>query len=260
MKKFTGIFVFGLCAALLLTFGGCADDQVFEQGDYTADPSVTGLVLNVQDREIEIVESDGTQILLTYYESQKEYYDFSVADGVLTVTYVTDKGWTDYIGSKPDAQYRRIRIEIPAGLLTDLDVSTTNEKISLNGVSASGSITLSSNGGDLDLETVAAGENLNLTAKNGSISLQGVSASGTMALNSDGGDLNLDAVDAGEGLNLTAKNGNISGSVLGGWDDFAITCEVKKGDTNLPEQKPGGEKFLNVSCNNGDVDLELVQA
>ena len=220
MKKFTGIFVFGLCAALLLTFGGCADDQVFEQGDYTADSSVTGLVLNAQDREIEIVKSEGSQILLTYYESQQEYYDFSVADGVLTVTYVTDKGWTDYIGSKPDAQYRKIRIEIPADLLTDLDVSTTNEKISL----------------------------------------QGVSASGTMALNSDGGDLNLDAVDAGEGLNLTAKNGNISGSVLGGWDDFAITCEVKKGDTNLPEQKPGGEKFLNVSCNNGDVDLELVQA
>ena len=61
----------------------------------------------------------------------------------------------------------------------------------------------------------------------------------------------------GSGLSLTAKNGNISGTVAGSYDDFAIQTEIKKGDSNLPGDEASGSKALNVSCNNGDVTLNL---
>lgn len=38
---------------------------------------------------------------------------------------------------------------------------------------------------------------------------------------------------------------------------FAIQSEVKKGKSNLPDNKDGGEKTLNVSSNNGDVTIEF---
>ena len=53
------------------------------------------------------------------------------------------------------------------------------------------------------------------------------------------------------------KNGNISGTIAGGYDDFAIISEIKKGESNLPGNKDNGEKTLNVSCNNGDVDIQF---
>ena len=59
-------------------------------------------------------------------------------------------------------------------------------------------------------------------------------------------------------LTLTAKNGDISGTVIGSYDDFAIQSEIKKGDSNLPDNKDSGDKTLKVSSNNGDVNIEFV--
>lgn len=59
-------------------------------------------------------------------------------------------------------------------------------------------------------------------------------------------------------LFLTVKNGDIKGTVTGSCDDFSISSEIKKGESNLPDHKDGGEKTLNVSGNNGDVNIEFV--
>ena len=34
----------------------------------------------------------------------------------------------------------------------------------------------------------------------------------------------------------------------------------KKGDSNLPDSKDGGEKELNVFANNGDINVEFVNS
>ena len=129
-----------------------------------------------------------------------------------------DKDWTDYIGAKPAAEYRRLTVAVPAGVLGQLAVATTNGDITASGVSVSGAVTLSSNGGNVVCERT----------------------------------------DAGTSIALTAKNGDVTGTIAGGWDDFAITCSIKKGESNLPEEKPGGAKSLRVDCNNGDVALSFV--
>ncbi len=58
---------------------------------------------------------------------------------------------------------------------------------------------------------------------------------------------------------MTAKNGNIAGTIIGGWDDFSISCNIKKGDCNLPASKEGGEKLFTASCNNGNINIEFVK-
>ena len=145
-------------------------------------------------------------------------YSESEKEGELTMTLVLDKQWTDFIGTKPAIEDRTIRLYLPDGLLSSLKVTTTNEEIVLSPLSVAGSVALDSNGGDVRFERV----------------LVGTEAS------------------------FAAKNGNIAGSLVGGWDDFAISCTVKKGESNLPESKPGGEKSLAVDCNNGDIAIEFV--
>lgn len=219
MKKIISLV---LCLALSsFILAGCAKrDEAFEERAYTPDVPVNAINLDVRDREIEVSLSDDEQVHIVYYDSGKEYYNISVSDeNVLTMTSASDKEWADYIGGKPSAEYRKISLRIPDGLLENLTLSTTNENISLPALAVTGSVSLASNGGDIVFE----------------------------------------ALDVEKALLLTAKNGDISGTIAGGYDDFAIEAEIKKGNCNLPEHKGGGAKTLNVSCNNGDVSIDFIK-
>ena len=170
----------------------------------------------MRDRQIEVSPSEDHQIHIDYFENDKEYYDISVSDeSVLTITAADSKEWSDYIGGKAAAEYRKISVRIPDALLQSLTVSTTNEEIVLSELAVTDSVSLSSNGGNIRFAKLTVGRE----------------------------------------IALTAKNGDISGTVAGSYDDFAIRSAVKKGESNLPETKDGGKKVLNVSCNNGDISI-----
>ena len=217
MRKMASL---ALCLGLSsILLAGCSDNsEPFEEKTYTPDTQVSAVSLDVQDREIEVSLSEDEQIHIQYYENSKEYYDISVSDeNVLTMTSASNKDWTDYIGGKPSAEDRKISLQIPDGLLENLTLSTTNEDITLSALSVTESISISCSGGNIAFE----------------------------------------ALDVGSALHLAVKNGDISGELAGSYDDFAIQSEIKKGESNLPDNKDSGAKLLNVSSNNGDVNIEL---
>ena len=217
MKK---IVLLVLCLVLSsVILSGCSNSEPFEQKSYTSDTQITGINLDVEDREIEVSLSEDEQVHIQYYENSKEYYDISVSDdNVLTMASASDKEWTDYIGGKPSAENRKISLQIPDALLDTLTLSTTNEDIFLPALAVTGSINISSNGGNISFGNL----------------------------------------DVGSALTLNVKNGDISGAIVGSYDDFSIQSEIKKGESNLPDKKDGGEKALTVSSNNGDVNIEFV--
>ncbi len=219
MKK---IISLALCLALgSFVLAGCSDsNDPFAQKEYTADVSqIEEISIDVRDRQIEVSISEDDQIHIAYFENSKETYDITVSDeNVLMMTSASNKDWTDYIGGKPSAENQKISLQIPDALLNTLTLSTTNEDISLPALAITRSISISSNGGNITFENL----------------------------------------DVGNALYLTVKNGDISGTVIGSYDDFAIQSEIKKGESNLPDNKDSGEKTLNVSSNNGDVNIEFV--
>lgn len=219
MKK---IIAFTLCLALnSFALTGCSgESEPFKEKRYTPDKQVSGINLEVRDREIEVSLSEDEQIHIQYFENDKEYYDISVSDeNVLTMVNTSSKEWTDYIGGKSSAENRKILLQIPDTLLDNLSLSTTNENVSLPALAVTGNITISCNSGNITFESL----------------------------------------NVGNALSLTVKNGDISGKVIGNYDDFAIQTEIKNGEINLPDTKDSGEKLLNVSSNNGDVDIAFVK-
>ena len=219
MKKIIAVALCLVLSSFVLV--GCSNDsEPFEEKSYTSDTQIQEINLEVQDREIEVSLSQDQQVHIQYSENSKEYYDISVSEeNVLTMTSASNKEWTDYIGTKPSAEDRKISLQIPNALLENLTLSTTNEDITLPALAVTGSISVSSNGG-------------NITFGN---------------------------LEVGSALTLDVKNGNISGAVVGGYDDFSIHCESKKGENNLPDSKEEREKTLTVSSNNGDVNIEFVK-
>ena len=217
MTKIISLVLLLMLSSFILS--GCSDSsEPFEEKSYTSDTQIDEINLNLRDREIEVSLSEDEQVHIQYYENSKEYYDISVSGNVLTMASASDKEWTDYIGGKPSAENRKVSLQIPDALLKNITLSTTNEDITLPALSVSGSINISSNGGN-----IAFG-----------------------------------SLDVGTALTLNVKNGDISGTVVGGYDDFSIKSEIKKGESNLPDNKESGEKALNVSGNNGDINIEFV--
>ena len=219
MKKILAALTACTVFAALLAAVGCSGEETFEAKRYSSgEDSVTSVSIDVTDREVEIITSTDGQVHIDYSESEQEFYSLLLSeDGDLTMTLETDKDWTDFIGTKPAAQYRKITLAVPSGL-SDLTIRTTNETIGITSLTVQGAVLLDCNGGNIAFELLGVGKS----------------------------------------LDVTAKNGNITGNVLGGWDDFSVSCEIKKGESNLPERKEGGEKSLTVNCNNGDIDIQFI--
>ena len=217
MKKTIAV----LCAAvgaILFAFAGCSGaDNFTEKVYHSGDIAIERVDIQVTDRALEIGASEDGQVHIEYYDSEKEYLDIASENGRLTVELVLDKDWTDFIGIKPAAEYRKIVIQVPDDKMVNITADTTNEDIKVTSLSL------------------------------------------IESLHSNGGSIVCERVNVGQSLDLTAKNGDITGTVVGSWDDFAITCSIKKGDCNLPLSKEGGSKSFTADCNNGNIDIEFVR-
>lgn len=207
------------CLALMLSAAPCiAQAETFSPETYQIDAAeVHTVVIEATDRSVEVVASTDGTIRVDCYQSEKEYYQFDLSEGTLRVTLEQDRQWYDFFGFKSDAEYRAIRLSVPEDALSSLQIETTNE--------------------DVTLEPISLG------------------ASASIRVN--GGNIRFDALEVGEALTLEVKNGDICGTVLGSVDEFTISAQVKKGESNLPEQMGDGEKALEVSANNGDIDINF---
>ena len=216
MKKsatvFAAIIGMGLCM-----FSGCSNGGTFTQSNYSSGEAIiNNVILDVSDREVEVVVSSDNQIHIDYFESEKEYYNFSETGKTLKMTLVFDKEWTDFIGTKADKEYRKIKLEIPDAMLTNLTVTTTNERIKLSELKVKESISLDSNGGGVEIQKLSAGEK----------------------------------------ISLTSKNADITGSIAGGWDDYTIKVTIKKGNSKLTDKDGGEKLLIvDCNNGDVDIDL-----
>lgn len=220
MKRLSVLF-FAVISILAFSLTGCSNGDTFTEKSYsTGKNEVEKIVVQVTDRELEISASEDERVYIDYFDSEKEYLDITVSDSKeLTVKLEYNKDWTDFIGTKPSAAYRKIQIKIPDKFITMFSASTTNENIKVNPLSFTEQISLNANGGNIV----------------------------------------CDRINAGKAISFIAKNGNITGTVIGGWDDFSISCKIKKGNCNLPTLKESGEKSFTADCNNGDINIEFIE-
>ncbi|MBC8529823.1 DUF4097 family beta strand repeat protein [Christensenellaceae bacterium NSJ-44] len=99
-------------------------------------------------------------------------------------------------------------------------------------------------------------EGLTLSTTNADICLPALAA-GSLTLSNNNGNITFEKLQVGQSLALEVRDGDISGTLAGGFDDFAIATQVKKGECNLPEEKEGGDKSLLASANNGDITIDF---
>lgn len=217
MKKLTA-FLGAMIASILFVFTGCSNDNFTKKVYNSGDISIDRIIIDVTDRDLEILASEDDEIYIDYFDSDKEYLDIAFSNNQLTIKLLFNKNWTDFIGFKPSAEYRKIQVKIPTDTIIDFSASTRNEDIKITSLSFVENVTLNSNGGNII----------------------------------------CDHINVGKSINLTAKNGDITGTILGTLDDFSTKCTIKKGKCNLPLNKEDGVKTFIADCNNGNIDIDFV--
>ncbi len=206
--------------ALMGAMSGCTSDEVFTAQTYVGEGEVRSVSIDVSDRAVEIAPSEDGKLRIEYYESDKTSYSISLSEEGVLSVTLDLDQSWTDFVGVQPSAEYRTIRVCLPQELTDVSVSTTNEAISATGTISAQNVSLTVNGGDLSFEKISAGSS----------------------------------------VTLNAKNGNITGTIVGSWDDYAITCNVKKGETSLPESKTGGSKTLAVDCNNGDVEVEIANA
>lgn len=98
---------------------------------------------------------------------------------------------------------------------------------------------------------------LTISTTNADVCFGRVSIAGDLDAYANGGNLTFERLDVSGNLSLSTKNGNIDGVLAGCFEDYAITCNVKKGESSLPTKKETGEQVLVIDVNNGNADVQF---
>ena len=94
MKK-TFVLTIGAIAMMGLLAGCSNNESSFTAQSYVSSEPVSGVCVDVSDREIEVSVSSDDLVHIDYFESDKEYYTISVLDdGILTAA----KGFPSSLG------------------------------------------------------------------------------------------------------------------------------------------------------------------
>lgn len=98
---------------------------------------------------------------------------------------------------------------------------------------------------------------LSVSTTNDDICFGDVSVAGDLNAYANGGNVTFERLEASGNLSLSAKNGNVDGLLAGCFEDYAITCNVKKGESSLPAKKEAGAQTLVIDVNNGNADVQF---
>ena len=98
MKRLaTLLFTFiGLCVFALT---GCSNGETFTEKSYSSgENKIEKVMVQVEDRELEIGVSEDNKIYIDYFDGEKEELEITVSESKeLTVKILYNKNWKDFI-------------------------------------------------------------------------------------------------------------------------------------------------------------------
>lgn len=274
MKKFLLALLTAVTAAAL--FCGAAASVATYSASYDAPAGINTIVVQdssaaviLQAADIDHIRADYTYTSSYAFESSR-LYDFTVAGSTLTVTKTQEPNASLLIQSQ-DTRSCTLTLQVPRQTLATITVSTTNDSITLNGVSAQ-TASLTTDNGRIEVSSFN-GSTLSGTTRNGKITMSGVTSQNVAATIQNSGTLKLENISANV-CNAKVQNGSITGSVIGSGSSYGLELAAGGGKIRVSDasdknflffgkdtlqQNADAPNKLNLATKNGDVEVEFVR-
>lgn len=245
----------------------------YSQKDYSSLQEITQIEVNDRNMAVDVVPSPDSQVHITYYENKNNTYQISENNGRLQV-YKNVKRASNWLSFGVNLQRVHLTIQIPANFAGSIDLSSTNSKIWVSGVSAK-DLTINTTNGVIDIEQLAVAENLvcdttnakigldqvsaasvTVTATNGVLELEEIAAGDTIKARTTNGKIEVSDLSFGKLLNLQTTNGKIEGDLNERMADCKITAKTTNGSNSL-QNTQAGSKTMIITTTNGKIDVEF---
>lgn len=260
----TGLFLFG---AFYFINGGSVPgsaDEEYEQFDVTYDDLFDSINLLMSNRSVYVHASDTDQIRIVYYQSQRDYFEIDTTTSTLKVENQTEPritfGWFWWIQNQ---EVLDVHLYLPIDSLYDLEVRSSNGKITVDQLTQLGKVELRSSNGELTIKNVPQIQELRLVTSNGAITLQNVSITNSSNLTTSNGKIKLTQVET-HNMIATTSNGGIETMIVGAKENYKIDVSTSNGSIYLDDLKIGNQvinptktNLLRLKTSNGTIRIQF---
>lgn len=233
--------------------------------------------IHVRDRNmrLRVIGEEREDILIRHPESEKVRYQFTLKDGSLSlIREDLPITWQLFVLDSLAREMREVILSVPRDLAAEMDLRTSNARLTLDDVTLWGKITAATSNAALGLSHVSA-KSMALKTSNGTLLLTGVSAqlelkattsnaklqvqgaaSPILNLKTSNGTINVESLRSDD-ITLTTSNGSVKGELNGKMADWSISSRTSNGKNSLPPMSQGGGKRLSAHTSNASIQLKF---
>ncbi len=277
MRKIIGITLLLVFLGVLFTVIGflLSDDTdftIFERPVYTLKEitheasEIKDFYIILDNREVNIIPSENDQIVITYYESEYDWFEVENDEDQLKI--INRTKW--FLGISwgifnLGVDYTKVEIQLPLSVLDyALDIRTSNGRINLNDLVQLKELKLISSNGTISVNDVYVTDYFKLDTSNGKVLMNDVSCDVIMNIHTSNGEINIDKL-AADNIKASTSNGSITLKIIGQYEDYRIEMETSNGTNYIDgEEKndsvynPSLSKLINLDTSNGSIRLSFI--
>lgn len=277
MRKIIGITLLLLFLGVLFTvigflLGDETNFTIIDRPNYTLKEltyeasEIYDLDMILDNRDVSIIPSDNNQIVITYYESEYDWFEVETEEEQLTI--INRTKW--FLGISWGIfslgyDYNKVEIQLPVSVLEyALDIKTSNGRIDLNDLVQIKELKLISSNGTIAVNDVHVSDYFKLDTSNGKILINDISCDALMNIHTSNGEINIDKLRA-DNLVANTSNGSITVKIVGQYENYRIEMDTSNGTNYIDgEEKndsvynPSQTNLINLDTSNGSIRLNFV--
>ncbi|MGD9909036.1 MAG: DUF4097 domain-containing protein [Candidatus Izemoplasmatales bacterium] len=246
---FVGMIVFGIVSGEAWSDAFItADEYTMVERTYTVD-EFSKLMVDVEDKSIEVGVSDDTDIHITYYVHEKSPVISTIEDDTLSVE--NHILWYNYFllnfdWFAPSAIHELI-ILIPSDYVSSMNLHTSNGTIYIGEDLSFTELGASTSNGAITLENIDVSSDLTITSSNGVINVDGLVVSGDFLAITSNGKIDVDTISADK-VELSTSNGAIEAKNV---SSNNIVLDTSNGNITMNSLSSFDTTYLKMSTSNG---------
>lgn len=231
------------------------DPEAYVKKKYTVKAAgITSVVLDAENRAIEIVPADTDEIVVDYTDGPNDDVAFSGENGIFRMQdreNGTSRPWG--IHWNEDGAVK-ITVKVPSSFSGDFSVNTTNSYIRISDFRSIGVLKCHTANSAISLDGLSA-KKVDCETKNAAIVMKDVTAGESLSAETENAVITLNGIDAPD-ISLETKNALISGSISGGRDEYTVEAETTNALGSL-QNGGGGPKKLRVKTTNAIISISF---
>jgi len=256
-----------------------SQDDDYEPKSQTGSDLINQVEISGSTHNINFSLGEDANYSLNYYESEYDYFNFSVTDGVLILDNVYK--YAPFRWGYKSAAVSLIEVVLPIGFAGSIVGSTGTGSINIDDFLALTVLDLSASTGSIDISNCQASTEILASASTGSVTLSDCESLRIDASTSTGSveietstALEISASCSTGGIRLlgitsddisaSSSTGSITMNIIGVEDDYRVQVAVSTGDIIFQGVKisnqtlnPTGSKNITAETSTGDISIHI---